>query len=120
VKDRLQLADPLPQLFIFGAKGLQLIAKLSLLLPDEGKRLQLPLIPQTLVVLLLDRIRRGVWIHRILFVYIGVLSGCDMLSFNVLIYVKKISILMYYFVGPGEVVPVEQFGVQEIIIKKSS
>ncbi|TNN60155.1 hypothetical protein EYF80_029588 [Liparis tanakae] len=48
VKDRLQLADPLPQLFIFGAKGLQLIAKLSVLLPDEGKRLQLPLIPQTL------------------------------------------------------------------------
>lgn len=44
MKDCLQLADPAPQLFIFGTKGLQLSAKLSLLLSDEGKFLELTLV----------------------------------------------------------------------------
>lgn len=58
MKDCLQLADPLPQLFIFGVNGLQLITKLSLLLPDEGKLLELTLVLEALVALLLDRIGR--------------------------------------------------------------
>lgn len=54
MKDGLQLANPVPQLLVFGAKGLQLISKLFLLLPDEGELLELMLVLLALVSLLLD------------------------------------------------------------------
>lgn len=43
VKDLFQPAGPLPYASVFGTKGLQLTAKLSLLLLDKGKFLELTL-----------------------------------------------------------------------------
>lgn len=43
VKDKFQPAGPLPYASVFGAKGLQLTAKLSLFLLDKGKFLELTL-----------------------------------------------------------------------------
>lgn len=43
VKELFQPAGPLPYASVFGTKGLQLTAKLSLLLLDKGKFLELTL-----------------------------------------------------------------------------
>lgn len=55
MKDCLQFADPVPQLLVFGAKGLQLVNKLSFLLSDQSQLLQLAPGLQVLVVLVLYR-----------------------------------------------------------------
>lgn len=55
MKDGLQLTDPLPQLLVFGAKGLQFVGELPLLLPDEREFLQLTVGLQALGAFLLGR-----------------------------------------------------------------
>lgn len=53
VKDGLQLSDSVSELFVFGAKRLQLILQLSLLLPGETEMLKLLLQLRAMVRLLL-------------------------------------------------------------------
>lgn len=53
VKDGLQPSDSLSELFVFGAKRLQLVPQLSLLLPGDTELLKLLLLLRAMLRLLL-------------------------------------------------------------------